>query len=180
MMNLTATHSEALWGITLLNSSLAIALIGRFNQLSKQLSGFSDLDISLEPGTKAPDFQAETLTGEIVTRSHYRGKTVSFIFISPHCSACVDKIPQFNALAARAKQIGIELVLVNADGDRAETANLVEKYQIDIPVLLAPYESNSFASTYKIDATPAFCTLNPEGYVEASGLVQPGWEKHLF
>jgi peroxiredoxin len=180
MLTFPATQSALLWGITLLNSSLTIALIRRFNQFSNQLSDFSDMDVGLKPGTEAPDFQAETLTGETITRSHYQGKTASFIFFSPHCSACVDKISELNALAIQAKQAGVELVLVNTDGDRAETAAFVEKHQVALPVLIAPYDSNPFASQYKVNATPSFSTVNPEGYVEASGVVEPGWEKHLF
>lgn len=180
MLTFPATHSAFLWGVTLLNSSLTIALIRRVNQFSNQLSDFSDLDVGLEKGSEAPNFQAETLTGETVTRSHYQGKTASFIFFSPHCSACVDKISELNALAIQAKQAGVELLLVNTDGDRTETMAFVEQHQVKLPVLIAPYESNSFASDYKINATPAFSTLNPEGYVEASGVVEPGWEKHLF
>lgn len=179
MQPILVTNLVLLWIVVLLNLLLTIALIRRFNRISTHLSAFGDMDIGLEKGSLAPDFQAETLTGETVTLADYTRKVVSFIFISPHCSPCLEKIPKLNALVAKAEQAGVELLLVNTDGDKAETAAFVEKHSVVLPVLIAPSESNSFARDYKADATPSYCILNQDSYVEAAGVFEPNWEEQL-
>lgn len=175
MQPILVTNLVLLWLVVLLNLLLTIALIRRFNRMSL----FADMDVGLEKGSLAPDFQAETLTGETVTLADYARKVVSLIFISPHCSPCLEKMPKLNALAAKAKQAGVELLLVNTDGDKAETATFVEKHNVALPVLIAPSESNSFVRDYKADATPSFCILNKDSYVEAAGVFEPDWEEQL-
>ncbi len=175
MQPVLVTNLVLLWLVVLLNLLLTIALIRRFNRMSS----FADMDVGLEKGSLAPDFQAETLTGETVTLADYARKAVSLIFISPHCSPCLEKIPKLNALAAKAEQAGVEMLLVNTDGDKAETAAFVEKHKVTLPVLIAPSESNSFARDYKADATPSYCILNQNNYVEAAGVFESNWEEQL-
>ncbi|MBW4687811.1 MAG: peroxiredoxin family protein [Komarekiella atlantica HA4396-MV6] len=179
MQSIWVTNSVLLWIVVLLNLLLTIALIRRFNRISTHLSAFTDIDVGLEKGSQAPDFQAQTLTGETVTLADYARKAVSFIFISPHCGPCLDKISALNALAPKAKQAGVEIVLVNTDGDKAETAEFVKKHNVTLPILIPSNEHNSFASDYKANATPSYCTLNQDSHVEAAGMFEPGWEKQL-
>lgn len=179
MPSILVTNLVLLWIVVLLNLLLTIALIRRFNRMSTHLSAFTDMDVGLEKGSQAPDFQAEMLTGETVTLADYARKAVSFIFISPHCSPCLEKIPQLNALAPKAKQAGVEMVLVNTDGDKTETAAFVKKHNVTLPVLIAPSEHSSFARDYKADATPSYCLLNQDSHVEAAGMFGPGWEEQL-
>lgn len=123
MLSISVVNLVLLWIVVLLNLLLIIALIRRFNRISTQLSAFTDIDVGLEKGSQAPDFQAEMLTGETVTLADYARKAVSFIFISPHCSPCLEKIPTLNALAPKAvvlqKQgqqvVGWEIVSVRPD-----------------------------------------------------------------
>ena len=179
MLRIWVANSVLLWIVVLLNLLLTIALIRRFNDMSTNLSAFADMDVGLEKGSSAPDFQAQTLAGETVTLADYAQKAVSFIFVSPHCSPCLEKIPKLNALAAKAKQAGVEMLLVNTDGDKAETEAFVKKHNVTLPVLIAPNESNSFASDYKALATPSYCSLNQDSHVAAAGMFQPGWEEQL-
>ena len=73
----------------------------------------------------------------------------------------------------------MELVLVSTDGDKSEIAAFVKKHDVTLPVLIAPSESNSFARDYKADATPSYCILNQDSYVEAAGVFDPNWEEQL-
>lgn len=179
MQPVLMANSVLLWIVVVVNLLLTVALIRRFNRMSKDLSVFSDMDIGLEKGSQAPDFQAQMLTGETVTLANYARKAVSLIFFSPHCSPCLEKIPTLNALAPKAKQAGMEILLVNTDGDKAETEAFVKKHNVTLSVLIAPSESNSFARDYKADATPSYCILNQDSYVEAAGVFEPNWEEQL-
>lgn len=175
MMSFANANAVLQWIVILLNLMLTIALIRQLNQMT----GSMFPDVGLEKGSPAPDFQAETLAGETLTLADYVGKVVSFIFISTHCQACVEKLPALNAFADKAKQAGMEVVLVNT-GDKADTASLVQEYSVSLPVLVAPIESNPFARDYKAEATPSYCLLTPDSHVESSGLMDSDWEKQLL
>ena len=176
MIPILVISSVLLWIIVLVNVLLTIALIRRLNQMSNM--AFPD-DEGLEKGTPAPNFTAETLAGEMVTLANYARKAVSFIFISPTCSPCVEKLPAMNDLATKAKQAGVELVLVSTDGEKADMAALVQKHHVTVPLLFAPFEHNSFARDYKAESTPFYCQLNQDGYVESSGFFGLDWEQQV-
>ncbi len=177
MLNTLLASSVLLWIVLLLNLVLTIGLIRRFNQVSTQMSSFPEAEEGLDPGTPAPDFQAETLTGEIVTLANYTRKAVSFIFFSPTCGPCLEKLPTLNALVSKAEKAGVQMVLVNTDGDKEEATALVQKHSLNLPILLAPFGDNPFAEDYKAMMTPFFCLLNPDGAVEVSGSFGTKWEK---
>lgn len=166
-----------LWVIVLLNLLLTIGLIRRFNQMSKHLTGLPEQHEGLAVGTPAPDFQAKTLTGEIVTLANYAQKAVSFIFVSHSCEPCLKELPGLKALAPKAREAGVEMVLVNTEGDVAETETFVKKHALTLPVLVAPFENNSFLRDYRVSGTPFFCMLNRESKIEATGSFGPEWDR---
>lgn len=87
--------SVLLWIAVLFNLMLTIAIIrrGRARQ-----SGFDMANVpTLEIGSQAPDFTAQTLDGKTVTLADYAGKPVVFVFISPTCRPCIDKLPTIMA-----------------------------------------------------------------------------------
>jgi peroxiredoxin len=162
------------------NLALTLMLIRRINRVPAGMGLPPGMEVGLKKDTPAPDFRAETLSGEPVTLADYAHKAVSFIFISSKCPPCVEKLPALQALAPQARQAGVEIVLVTGDSDRATISALVTQYRITLPVLIAPFEQNSFLIDYKAQATPSYCTLNQHGRVAGSGLMEPGWEKQLM
>lgn len=179
MLSTLATSSILLWIVVLINLLLIVGLIRRFNQISINLTDTSGAKVGVEEGSQAPDFRAETLTGEVVTLANYASKYVSLIFVSPHCRPCLNKIPELNDIALKAKQAGMEMVLVNTDGGKMETAEFVQKHDVKLPVLITSQEGNTFISDYRAEVTPSYCSINRDGFVEASGLIVSGWEKKL-
>lgn len=175
MLRLLMISSVALWSIVLVNLLLTIALIRRSNQ-----SDFPEIKTGPKTGSAAPDFRAEAITGETITLANYARKAVSFIFFSPDCGSCVEKLPEIHAIAAEANQAGVELVLVNTGGNRAATAAFVDQHNVRLPILVAPMESNPFANDYNVNMTPFYCLLNSESHVESTGFLDSGWERNLL
>jgi len=170
MSELLIVSSILLWMVVVLNFLLTLALIRRKN------SGPSVMNVpKLKIGQSAPDFTAETLSGETVTQMTYSGRAVAFMFVSPDCGPCRELIPSFEALHPKAQQSGSELVLVS-QVDTVKTQSFVAEYGITLPVLVAPREGNSFGRDYKVAGTPFYCFIDAEGKVQGTGFLDSEWE----
>ena len=55
----------------------------------------------LRPGTRAPEFAAESLDGKYYTLSQLQGKVVVLTFWSTRCQICHGEIPKLNRVADR-------------------------------------------------------------------------------
>ena len=172
MMNETVLIGSVglLWVLVLFNLVLTLGLVRRVNtntgpQLIEEEEG-------LEAGEPAPDFTAETLDGQQINLASYAGRDVVFLFMSPFCGPCREKLPGIEALAPSAYAAGTELVYVsNASVD--ETRAYVEEHTIALPVVVASPGGSSFYEDYKISGTPQFCVVDAQGRVQASGYPAP-------
>jgi len=174
MENFFLISSVLLWLVVIFNLVLTLALIRRF----AKFAGPPDFVMTppLEVGTQAPDFSAETVDGKLVNLATYARQALAFIFVSPTCGPCIDKIPMFHKIQPQARRSGIEMILVSL-ADKAETKAFVDKYSIQVPVLAAPRESNPFMESYKVPGTPFYCLMDKEGKVQSSGLLDLKWEE---
>lgn len=167
MSDLLVASVILLWILVLLNLVLTLAIIRRLNVSPRGEDG-------LKTGTVAPNFTATTVEGAPVSLSTYAGRTVAFLFISPTCGPCREALPRYAALYSKAQRSGVVLVLVS-DADGTQTQALVDEFQIEMPVLVAPRESNSLIKDYKIEGTPAYCVVDPDGRVRSSGYPSFEW-----
>lgn len=157
--------SILLWLVVLLNLLLTLGLVRRLDTGGRSVSA-----MGLEAGEPAPDFTAQTLSGETVTRSTYAGRNMAFVFISTHCSPCNEILSHMGPLEPKAARAGVELVLVSTD-EMEETCTFVEKQNISLPVLIAPRSNNPFLEDYKFISTPSYCLVNEQGKVQSAGFM---------
>ena len=80
-----------LWVLVLFNLVLTLGLVRRANANAGPQPMEEE---GLEAGERAPDFTAETLDGEAVTLATYAGRDVAFLFMSPFCGPCREKLPR--------------------------------------------------------------------------------------
>lgn len=163
MEHMLVVSSVLGWIVLLFNMMLTLALVRAVSRSTN-----SDQLKPLRKGQVAPDFSATTLQGEPVTLASYRERAVGFVFIGPHCGPCREAIPRYEALGPQARRAGVELVLVST-ASAAETQPFVEELNISLPVLIAPFESNTFMRSYGLDSTPSYCLINARGRVQSIG-----------
>lgn len=165
--------SILLWILVLFNLLLTLAVARRLNaKTSRDLL----IDIpKLERGQQAPDFVAKTLDGSPVSLANYAGRAVAFIFMSPTCSPCREKMPMLNALQPITRRAGVEIVLVS-DSDHAETKNFSDDLATSLPILIAPRVNNPFMTDYKANGTPFYCLVAVDGRVQSTGFFDDEWE----
>lgn len=175
--------SVLLWVVVLFNLLLTLALIKRVNAQPRNQAP-EEPEVpgdALPKGTEAPDFSAQTLAGETVTRDSYKGQPTMFFFVTPTCKPCRELLPILKQLAPQAKRAGVNLILVSGDM-HAPTQQMIDKEQIDLPVLLAPRHENTLWLNYKISGTPSFYFVDAQSIVRASGFPSPyseHWKKLL-
>jgi len=162
--------SFALWIFSLFNLLLTLALIRKVNNLHTVGLNNAMSEPTLEPGEHAPNFTAQTLDGRTTTLEDYRNRVVAFIFVSVLCKPCKEKLPSLKELQPKAKQLGVELVVVSLD-DKEKTWEFLEKMNLNLSVLIAPISENSFMDDYKVRGTPFYCRINREGKVQSAGFL---------
>jgi hypothetical protein len=173
----------ALWAVTAANLLLTLRVVRWLRALedARKLSEQRENAGSLPPGRPAPDFRAKTLSGEPVRLADYVGRKVAFVFVSPHCGPCRQRLPMLNRLGRLAAQrAGVELTLVS-DSGAAETRRWLQSVQkdngveIELPVLIAPYSSSNLLTTYNPSGLlPSYCFVDDEGIVQAADPLDKG------
>ncbi len=165
MYQVLVVSSILLWAATLFNFLLIVALIQRRSRNDFQ-------GVLLTNGQDAPELDAETLQGNTVTLADYAGHSVAFLFIGTNCPPCREAIPSYESMRLDAVRSGVELVLVSLD-DAERTRALTQELDIQLPILVAPRESSSFAKNYGVIGTPFYCLVDSQGRVESTGHPHP-------
>jgi len=154
-----------LWMIALFTLILCLALVR-----SERTAHRSPHGGGLKPGALAPDFTAQTSSGEICRLSDYRGRKIVFLFFRSHCQPCRELITSLARMSVNTHRLACSLVLVSGDEEQKEAAALLEEIGLPVPLLFAPHTRNTFFADYLVSGTPSYCFVNPDGTVHASGL----------
>lgn len=154
-----------LWGVVLFNLLLTLAVIRR---VSGTNIGQARQE-TLNPGEVAPRFQAPLLRGEdIVNQDTYKGRSLLFLVIGIDCQPCHDFLLHVSDIATLAKENDITPIIVS-DSNRSLTNSLIEKFNINIPTIIADKSQNKFFEDYKVLGTPWYCLIDQNGVVRAAG-----------
>ncbi|GHP00498.1 hypothetical protein KSF_105450 [Reticulibacter mediterranei] len=121
----------------------------------------------LPSGEPAPDFHAETLSGEIVSLDSYQGEALLLLFIAKN-SFSYQKTPAFPTLAEDLATHHIAVTFV-FDGTRETAQTLTELLPASQSVLLAPRRANPLFDDYHMIGMPSYCLLDDQHIVRATG-----------
>lgn len=126
----------------------------------------SDLVVGLRKGNIAPDFEIETLNGERVKLSDYRGKRIMLNFWASWCGPCRAEIPDMQKFYEQ-KEEDIEILAVNLVDSRSDEAEnvgpFVKDYELTFPVLLD--WGNIVAGIYQIQPIPTTFLIHSDGRI---------------
>ncbi|MFS0654885.1 TlpA family protein disulfide reductase [Bacillus sp. 179-C3.3 HS] len=136
-------------------SAVLLVLIGLFvwNLLEPK-----EPAIGLEKGDEAPDFQLETLDGQTVSLSDYRGKKVLVNFWATWCQPCRTEMPDLDAIRSENDQVEVLAVnLTTTEKSVEHVRSFKDELKLSFPVLLdekgiqARYQVLSYPTTYILD-----------------------------
>ncbi len=135
-----------------------------------QAKNLEQLDEGLKEGEVPPDFELETLDGQSVKLSDYKGQKVILNFWASWCPPCKAEMPHMeNYYKEKAKQENVEILAVNlTSAERGANARnivqkFIEEYDLTFPVPLD--ESGKLGKTYQAYTIPTTYMIDTNGMV---------------
>jgi hypothetical protein len=159
--------------VAVLNLLLTVGVIRRLRQHTEKLATLEALrgpvpSVMIGEGERMADFAATTTDGEPISRDLLSGQTLVGV-LSPSCSACQERLPEF---VAKAKSFpgGRSQVLAVLAGERDEVEEYRERLAPVARVVIEPLLEGTVAAALKVQGYPAFAVLDATGTVLADGL----------
>ena len=116
----------------------------------------------LKPGTPAPAFTLPAVDGGRVTLEDHHGRRAVLVFSDPHCGPCEELLPQLVAWHERARQSGIEFVMISR-GSEEDNRRKCEQHGVEFPVGIQ--RGWRVSKQYGIFATPVAFLVNADGVI---------------
>ncbi|GGP79427.1 hypothetical protein [Streptosporangium pseudovulgare] len=156
--------------VSLLNLLLTVGLLRKVREQADRLAEVeAGVPPMLPDGVEIGDFTTVTLDGEPLTRADLTGE-VYVGFFNWNCEVCHDRLPQFIAEAERRSDPRQVLAVVRGTPELAVemTSRLGPVARVVVEEKRGPVQV-----AFHLYATPAFCVLNPDHTIRASGY-EPG------
>lgn len=115
--------------------------------------------IGLEIGNIAPDFQLQTLTGDNVKLSDFRGSRVMINFWATWCPPCRAEMPDMEKFHQEKDIVILAVNLTESESSRENVENFIDEFQLTFPILMDTnlvaadlYAIRPIPTTYMIDS----------------------------
>ena len=120
-------------------------------------------------GELAPDFVLKAPSGELVSLSDFRGKTVILNFWATWCPPCRAEMPDFQeAFEARAADDDFVILAVDLDEAAGEVQGFVDEFELTFPIAIDT--GKEVASQYGVLGLPATFFIDTDGVVRSFNL----------
>ncbi|ASK64034.1 alkyl hydroperoxide reductase [Virgibacillus phasianinus] len=130
--------------------------------------------VGLERGEIAPDFKLQTLNGETVQLSDYRGKRVLINFWATWCPPCRAEIPDLQKLYENKDVAILAVNMTGSEKSKGAVTEFAKKYGMTFPVLLD--ENADVTTTYQVRAYPTSYMIDSEGRIQFIALGAMNYE----
>jgi hypothetical protein len=161
-MSYPAAASVLACVLGVLNLVLVMGVIKRLRDLA-QSAPIDRPKVTIGPGERPEPFAVEAVDGTVIDAAGLAGSLIGFL--SPDCSACHERLPQFLAYAEAMGRDRTVAVLV---GTPDELADLALQVRPLARVVMEP-TSGPVATAFSTIGYPAVALLDGDGAVSHSG-----------
>ncbi|MBB3869972.1 redoxin domain-containing protein [Geobacillus sp. NFOSA3] len=139
---------------------LAITGYGIWNALAAEKAK----EVGLSVGNAAPDFSLQTLNGQTIHLSDFRGKPVIVNFWTTWCPPCKKEMPDMEKFY-KAYHSDVELLAVHltSQDTRENVKSFINEYQLSFPVVLD--EKKKALELYHIQTIPTSYIIDKDGVI---------------
>lgn len=141
-----------------LDTSSANSITGLANTVD-----VSDLEVGLQIGNIAPNFETINLAGESVNLSDYRGQVVLLNFWYTTCGPCRIEMPEFQDMFTEHNDNNFTIVAVNREESIDTITNFTDDLGLTFPILLD--ESGRIQIQYNVIGYPSTYLLDTNGVI---------------
>ncbi|MGP4070421.1 thiol-disulfide oxidoreductase ResA [Halobacillus sp. B29] len=117
----------------------------------------------INAGDQAPDFTLQTLEGETVQLSDYRGQGVFLNFWATYCKPCEEEMPYIESQYQKFKEQGVKVLAVDVGENDVTVESFVERKDMTFPVLMDRGEQ--LIDAYGIGPIPVTFLVDENGKV---------------
>ena len=162
------TKNLWVWSIAII---LVIVLGGGWILFSRttttgQQSGSDGVILEPAPvaGHPAPNFELQSLDGEVISLAEFKGKPVLVNFWATWCGPCRAEMPEFQEAAVDNAD---DLVVIGVNNTAADTPELVADFvdELGITFLILLDEDGAIAQTYQVRGLPMTVFIDRDGMV---------------
>ncbi|HLR02805.1 MAG TPA: TlpA disulfide reductase family protein [Virgibacillus sp.] len=121
-------------------------------------------EVGLSKGNMAPDFELETIDGESVKLSDYRGQKVIVNFWATWCPPCRAEIPDLQKVYDNTDVEILAVNLTDTESDEGKVKPFVDDFEMTFPVLMD--QESDVATTYEVAAYPTSYMIDSDGHIQ--------------
>ncbi|MCT2536766.1 redoxin domain-containing protein [Aquibacillus koreensis] len=118
----------------------------------------------LEVGNLAPDFELETLAGETIKLSDFRGQNVMLNFWATWCPPCRAEMPDMQKFYENQDVAILAVNLAQTEGSMQDVEDFVKDFELTFPILLD--EDLEVATNYAIRPIPTSYMIDSNGVIQ--------------
>ena len=152
----------------------ACAVLGGLALIYPSVTNAMATNSTLAIGEMAPDFQLETLTGETLTLSQFRGQPVLLSIGTTWCPSCRGEAPFLQGLHER--QTGLVILAIDSEEEAQTVQEYADELGLTYPIALDL--DGAVSDAYGVWAIPTNLLIDEDGYIRAR-IIDSLTEDHL-
>lgn len=121
------------------------------------------IEVGLEKGNRAPDFELETLDGESIKLSDLQGKPVFLNFFTSWCPPCRAEAPDMQKFHEESDVQVLAVNMYERENNTDDVPEFIEEFGLTLPVVID--ESLEVTYRYGVQVMPTTYILDSDGLI---------------